>query len=157
MQLLLKDKDLVDKSQDAFVSFLRYYKEHQLSFIFAFSQLDIGHVANSFFLFRLPRVKEILGRKIEGFETRKDVDLSQIAYSDKNQGKQFADKLSKRKQKFEDKQERKEKSEVQKTKSDKRKNQSASVRKRHRREIDWQEWDELAAEERAHKKNRRKN
>ena len=38
--------------------------------------LEIGQVANSFFLFRLPRVKEILGRKIDGFETRKDVDLS---------------------------------------------------------------------------------
>ena len=25
---MLKDKDLVDKSQDAFVSFIRYYKEH---------------------------------------------------------------------------------------------------------------------------------
>ena len=30
------DKDLVDKSQDAFVSFIRYYKEHQLTFIFNF-------------------------------------------------------------------------------------------------------------------------
>ena len=73
---MLKEKDFVDKSQDAFVSFIRYYKEHQLSFIFAFSMLEIGQVANSFFLFRLPRVKEILGRKIDGFETRKDVDLS---------------------------------------------------------------------------------
>ena len=26
--LMLADKDLVDKSQDAFVSFIRYYKEH---------------------------------------------------------------------------------------------------------------------------------
>ena len=25
---MLKDKDLVDKSQDAFVSYIRYYKEH---------------------------------------------------------------------------------------------------------------------------------
>ena len=25
---MLSDKDLIDKSQDAFVSFLRYYKEH---------------------------------------------------------------------------------------------------------------------------------
>jgi ATP-dependent RNA helicase DDX55/SPB4 len=33
---MLSDKDLVDKSQDAFVSFIRYYKEHQLTFIFNF-------------------------------------------------------------------------------------------------------------------------
>ena len=29
-KLMLADKDLIDKSQDAFVSFIRYYKEHQL-------------------------------------------------------------------------------------------------------------------------------
>ena len=72
---MLTDKDLIDKSQDAFVSFLRYYKEHQLAFIFAFNALNIGQVANSFFLFRLPRVKEILGRPIKDFITRSDVDL----------------------------------------------------------------------------------
>jgi ATP-dependent RNA helicase DDX55/SPB4 len=59
---MLKDKDIVDKSQDAFVSFIRYYKEHQLNFIFSFNLLDIGECANSFFLFRIPRVKEILGK-----------------------------------------------------------------------------------------------
>ena len=66
-ELLLVDKGLLDKATNAFVSFLRYYKEHQLSFIFALKELDIGAVANSFFLFRLPRVKEILGRKIGSF------------------------------------------------------------------------------------------
>lgn len=59
---------MIDKSQEAFVSYLRYYKEHQLSFIFNFGQLDVGNVANSFCLFRLPRVKEILGKKIESFK-----------------------------------------------------------------------------------------
>jgi len=62
------DKDMIDKSQDGFVSFLRYYKEHQLQFIFAFNALNIGQVANSFFLFRLPRVKEILGKPIRDFK-----------------------------------------------------------------------------------------
>ena len=51
----------------------------------------------------------------------------------------------------------KEKVMVDKQKSDKLKKKSASVRKRHRKEIDWQEWDDLAAEERAEKKKRRKN
>jgi len=64
---MLEDKDMIDKSQDAFVSFIRYYKEHQLSFIFSFSLLDIGHAANSFFLFKIPRVKEILGVKLGSF------------------------------------------------------------------------------------------
>ena len=43
----------------------------------------------------------------------------------------------------------------EKKKSDKIKNKSASVRKRHKREIDWQEWDDLAAEEREFKKSKK--
>lgn len=67
MDLLIKDKGLLDKATNGFVSFLRYYKEHQLAYIFALKELDIGAVANSFFLFRLPRVKEILGKRINSF------------------------------------------------------------------------------------------
>lgn len=65
---MLKDKDLIDKSQDAFVSFIRYYKEHQLNFIFSFPLLDIGHCGNSFALFKIPRIKEILGKSLISFE-----------------------------------------------------------------------------------------
>ena len=84
---MLSDKDLIDKSQEAFVSFIRYYKEHQLQFIFAFNALNIGQVANSFFLFKLPRVKEILGRAIRDFTARNDVNFEQIGYKDANKGK----------------------------------------------------------------------
>lgn len=38
------------------------------------SQLDIGSVANSFCLFRLPRVKEILGKRVDGF-TQSNLDI----------------------------------------------------------------------------------
>jgi len=62
-----EDRDLVDKAQNAFVSYVRYYKEHNLPFIFPFSKLEVGQVANAFYLFKVPRVKEILGRKLEGF------------------------------------------------------------------------------------------
>lgn len=85
------DKDLVDKSQDAFVSFIRYYKEHQLTFIFNFSLLEIGQVANSFFLFKIPRVKEILGKKCIGFTPNNDVKIEAIPYVDSNKGKQKSD------------------------------------------------------------------
>lgn len=36
------DRDVIDKAQNAFVSYVRYYKEHYLNFIFAFNLLDIG-------------------------------------------------------------------------------------------------------------------
>ena len=84
---MLLDHDLIDKSQDAFVSFIRYYKEHELNFIFNMITLDIGNVANSFSLFKIPRVKEILGKPIHNF-TSKDIDLTQIPYLDSNKGNQ---------------------------------------------------------------------
>ncbi len=36
------DRDLIEKSKKAFVSFVRSYKEHDLKFIFQFSKLDLG-------------------------------------------------------------------------------------------------------------------
>lgn len=44
---------------------MRSYKEHKLNLIFRIKDLNIGKVATSFFLFRLPRVKEILGKEID--------------------------------------------------------------------------------------------
>jgi ATP-dependent RNA helicase DDX55/SPB4 len=79
-----KDRDLVDKGSSAFVSFVRYYKEHRLSFIFNFNSLDFGQVANSFFLFSIPRVKEILGRPTKNFIPDKSVSVLEIPYVDKN-------------------------------------------------------------------------
>lgn len=81
---ILKDRDILDKAQNAFVSFVRYYKEHNLEFIFSFKTLDIGSVANSFFLIKIPRVKEILGKKIEGFKGDSSLDVEAIPYADKN-------------------------------------------------------------------------
>jgi ATP-dependent RNA helicase DDX55/SPB4 len=68
---MLQNKEIVDKSQEAFVSYLRYYKEHQLQFIFNSALLDIGNVANAFALFKVPRVKEILGKRLDSFKSAK--------------------------------------------------------------------------------------
>ena len=61
---IMKDRDILDKGTSAFVAFVRYYKEHNLEFIFSFATLDMGAVANSFYLITIPRVKEILGKKV---------------------------------------------------------------------------------------------
>lgn len=98
---ILQDKDILDKGQNAFVSFVRYYKEHNLEFIFSFHSLNIGAVANAFFLFKIPRVKEILGKKITGFEMDQDVDIEAIPYKDANKGNQKAELKEKRKEKLE--------------------------------------------------------
>lgn len=82
-----QDRDLIDKASNAFVSFVRYYKEHSLQFIFVMNMLDIGAVANSFFLFKVPRVKEILGRPLKGFVQDNSFNVYDIPYVDKNKEK----------------------------------------------------------------------
>ena len=58
-EMMLKDRDFVDKvlllwfdpdskSQIAFVSFIRAYKEHHCSYIFRLSKLDVGKLAVGF-------------------------------------------------------------------------------------------------------------
>lgn len=63
---------------------MRYYKEHHLNFIFAINILDIGQVANAFFLFKIPRVKEILGKPTKSFIGDSSVILELVPYKDKN-------------------------------------------------------------------------
>lgn len=67
-ELMREDRDLIDKSSQAFVSYVRYYMEHHLKYIFKFKMLDIGDVANSFHLLSIPRIKEILGKKQGSFK-----------------------------------------------------------------------------------------
>ena len=56
--MMLTDRDFIVKGAKAFVSFIRSYKEHKLNNILKFSELDPISVAKSFFLFKLPVMKE---------------------------------------------------------------------------------------------------
>ncbi|EER09221.1 ATP-dependent RNA helicase dbp7, putative [Perkinsus marinus ATCC 50983] len=76
-----KSRDFLDKAVAAFVSFVRGYSEHELSFVFNIKELDLGDVATSFSLLRLPRVKEIMGRQIENF-VQSEVLPDSVAYPD---------------------------------------------------------------------------
>ena len=55
---MLTDKDNIIKSSKAFVSFIRSFKEHKLSNILKLTNLDILNLARSFFLFKMPVLKE---------------------------------------------------------------------------------------------------
>lgn len=99
---------MIDKASNAFVSFVRYYKEHALQYIFSMKLLDIGQVANSFFLFRVPRVKEILGISLKGFTADNSFNIEDIPYKDKNKEKQKEGVNKKRLEKLEWKERAKE-------------------------------------------------
>ena len=96
-EIIASDRDNIEKSKKAFVSYIRAYKEHDLRFIFEFKNIDIGQIANSFFLFRIPRIKEILGRTFSTFQ-QSDIDIEAIPWLDKNQEGQFGSKQGHREQ-----------------------------------------------------------
>eukprot|EP01071_Lankesteria_metandrocarpae_P010055 Lankesteria_metandrocarpae@DN5279_c0_g1_i1.p1 len=77
----LKDRAIINKAILAFVSYIRAYKEHKLGYIFPFKALCLGELANSLGLLRIPRVREILGRKTPTFE-QLSVDPMIIPFAD---------------------------------------------------------------------------
>lgn len=82
--LCLHDRDLLELGTTAFISFLRAYKENLCTYIFRMDQLNIGNVATSYSLIKLPKISETVKYrgKIE-FEELKDVNTSLIPYQHK--------------------------------------------------------------------------
>jgi hypothetical protein len=79
--LAMKDRTILEGGSTAFMSFLRAYKEHMCSYIFRFDQLDIGAVARSYALLRLPKIPETRGVKGKPIDFEiTNVDTSQIPY-----------------------------------------------------------------------------
>ena len=53
-----RERELLERGVRAFVSFVRGYKEHACRFIFRLKQLELGQLASSLALLRLPRMPE---------------------------------------------------------------------------------------------------
>lgn len=83
-----EDKWIYDKATKAFVTFVRFYSEHDLKYIFDVNTLDLGNLANCFQLFRIPRIREIIGKKVENFEQSAE-NPNDLKYNDKNIEKQM--------------------------------------------------------------------
>jgi ATP-dependent RNA helicase DDX55/SPB4 len=141
-----KREDLL-KANAAFVSFVRAYQEHKLKLIFSWKEVDVGHIAQSFGVLRIPRVKEILGKKIENFENSPVVPDS-VVFSDpkKEEARQEELRQAATEKKIEEKPKpvvKKEVIEHKRTRSEKR-----QAKRRNSAE----EWRSLATEERLAKK-----
>jgi len=143
-KIMSQDRDIIEKSKKAFVSFLRSYKEHSLSYIFQFKDLCIGGVASGLFLLRIPRVKEILGKKVANFE-QSSLDPSSVPFKNSNQSNQMKVKEEKLAQKRAEKLEKLKKMKPQKRLKQTEKRQA-------KREETRDEWEELAKEVRLVKK-----
>lgn len=88
----IEERELYEKSQLAFVSYVRGYREHMCSFIFQLKKLDLGHLATCFCLLRFPFMPEIKGKRPDTF-TPADIRHNQIPYKDKRKEEQRLEKL----------------------------------------------------------------
>ena len=140
------------KANAAFVSFVRAYQEHKLKFIFSWKEVDIGSIAQSFGVLRLPRVKEILGKKIENF-MRSDVSPDDVKFEDPRKEAQRIEELETKQQEEPLKKVViKEKPTVKPAPVEEKRTRSEKREAKRRNSA--QEWDSLASEERLAKKLR---
>ena len=82
-KLAVADRDFYDKGRIAFVSYMRGYKEHQCSFIFQASHLNLGSLATGFGLPHLPRMPELRGVDSSATFTPHPINHEKIPYLDK--------------------------------------------------------------------------
>ena len=64
-KLMLTDRDYLLKGSRAFVSFVRSFKEHKLSNILKFKNMDLYQTARSFFLFKMPVMRDLVDLKLD--------------------------------------------------------------------------------------------
>lgn len=76
---------------------MRGYKEHQCSFIFQASHINLGKLATGFGLVHMPRMPELRGVDVSDDFTPHSIDADEIPYKDKNREKQRCLKLKNKK------------------------------------------------------------
>lgn len=93
-KLAAKDRDVMEKSTRAFVSFIQAYRKHECSLIFQFKELNMGKLATGFGLLFLPKMPEIKNSNTLDFKPC-EIHLNSIKYLDKTREKQRQEKLVK--------------------------------------------------------------
>lgn len=91
-EINISDKWIYEKATKTFVSYIRFYSEHDLKYIFDVKTLDLGNLANSLCLLRMPRIKEILGKKVENFIQDESINPKELVYQNSNTAKQMEQK-----------------------------------------------------------------
>lgn len=167
-ELVLRDRDALEKGTKAFTSHVRAYKEHQCSFIFRFASLDLGDLATAFVLLRLPKMPELKAlaanvRKSSFVPAGREVDICAIPFLDatrekarqKRLAKEREDGVAKKRERAEEKKAARERERQRRLEETRRRGDDPRKIKKGRNQRLREEWDELAKEERLHKKLRR--
>ena len=94
-EINISDKWIYDKAVNTFVSFLRYYQEIELKYIFHYPNFDIGNFANSLQLLKLPRLKKKDFDSVKNFIPDEFIQPKDLIYLNKNIEKQMNEKKKK--------------------------------------------------------------
>eukprot|EP00092_Neocalanus_flemingeri_P005872 GFUD01006320.1.p1 GENE.GFUD01006320.1~~GFUD01006320.1.p1 ORF type:complete len:593 (-),score=175.05 GFUD01006320.1:58-1836(-) len=92
-KFLKSDRSHMDKANRAFVSFIQSYAKHECNVILRIRDLDLGGLATSYGLLKMPKMPEIRRANIINFTDEK-MDLNEIAYVDKIREKDRQVKLA---------------------------------------------------------------
>lgn len=85
-----RDREVLEKAVQAFVSYVRAYKEHQLNFIFRLAELDFGAVGNALGVLQMPHMpdlKRLPKQCLESFRPS-EVPPESVAFRDRGREKQ---------------------------------------------------------------------
>ncbi|SOV82589.1 ATP-dependent RNA helicase, putative [Plasmodium sp. gorilla clade G3] len=147
---VIENREIYLLSTKAFLSYIEFYKNHQLKFIFSFNKLNLTHLCYAFSLIKIPKFRE--KSQIKNYQ-KINIQPFQIAYRNEEKEKKRQEHL-KEKQINITTQEPKKGNEIKMQKKKKRK--TIVQRKREQREIDENEIDSLFYEENLYKKLKKK-
>ncbi|CRH03951.1 ATP-dependent RNA helicase, putative [Plasmodium relictum] len=144
-------------STKAFLSYIEFYKNHQLSFLFSFNKLNLSHLCYAFALVKIPKFKEKY--KIKNFKKIK-INTFEIPYKNEEKEKKRQEDMKN----MEEIKKKKQISNIQKKennnnekKEKQRKKRKTIVQKKHeKREMEENEIDSLFYEEKLYKKLKKK-
>ncbi|KNG78601.1 DEAD-box helicase 19 [Plasmodium falciparum IGH-CR14] len=147
---VIENREIYLLSTKAFLSYIEFYKNHQLKFIFSFNKLNLTHLCYAFSLIKIPKFKE--KSKIKNFQNI-NIQSFQIPYKNEEKEKKRQEHL-KEKQIDIITQEQKKENQIKMQKKKKRK--TIVQRKHEQRELEENEIDSLFYEENLYKKLKKK-
>ena len=151
----ISDKWIYDKAVNTFISFLRFYQEIELKYIFYYQNFDIGNYANSLQLLKLPRLKKKDYDSVKNFIPDDNIQPKDLVYLNKNIEKQMNEKKKKIEEKMDfihQKKREKEEEMRLKGKRNNEKNRSRKEKKEAKIKSILDEWDDLADDNKLYKK-----
>ncbi|ANQ10706.1 Uncharacterized protein PCOAH_00049440 [Plasmodium coatneyi] len=88
---IIENRETYLLSTKAFLSYIEFYKNHQLSFLFPFHKLNLSHLCHSFALVKIPKFKE--KSQIKNFK-RVGLNTSDIPYRNEEKEKKRQEELT---------------------------------------------------------------